>query len=144
MLLKSRGEIKIARVASHRVRSMARIITTDHAPKPIGPYSQAVAAGGLVFVSGQLGIDPKSGELREGIAAQTERALENLKVILEAAGSSLEKVVKVTAFLAKPELFSEFNEVYAKYFPRDPPARSIVFGSLPKGALVEIDAIATL
>ncbi|HDM92743.1 MAG TPA: hypothetical protein ENG69_05060 [Candidatus Korarchaeota archaeon] len=123
---------------------MARVITTERAPKPIGPYSQAVVAGGLVFVSGQLGIDPESGELREGAAAQTERALENLKAILEAAGSSLEKVVKVTAFLAEPELFSEFNEAYAKYFPRDPPARSIVLGSLPKGALVEIDAIATL
>ncbi|MDK2463280.1 MAG: Rid family detoxifying hydrolase [Candidatus Korarchaeota archaeon] len=123
---------------------MARVVTTEKAPKPIGPYSQAIVAGGFVFVSGQLGIDPKSGELKEGIAAQTERALENLRSILEAAGSSLESVVKVTAFLAKPELFSKFNEVYAKYFPSDPPARSIAFGSLPKGALVEIDAIAIL
>ncbi len=123
---------------------MARVVTTEKAPKPIGPYSQAIVAGGFVFVSGQLGIDPKSGELKEGIAAQTERALENLRSILEAAGSSLESVVKVTAFLAKPELFSKFNEVYTKYFPSDPPARSIAFGSLPKGALVEIDAIAIL
>ncbi len=95
-----------------------------------------------MFVSGQLGIDPDSGELEGGIARQAERALLNVKAILEAAGSSLDKVVKVTAFLASPELYAEFNEVYSRFFGEDPPARSVAFCTLPKGALVEIECVA--
>jgi len=95
-----------------------------------------------VFVSGQLGIDPDTGELEDGVARQVERALLNIKAILEAAGSSLDRVVKVTAFLASPELYAEFNEAYSRFFGGDPPARSVAFCSLPKGALVEVEAIA--
>ncbi len=97
-----------------------------------------------MFVSGQLGIDPETGKLEDGIAKQAERALLNVKAILEAAGSSLDRVVKVTAFLASPELYGEFNEVYSGFFREDPPARSVAFCRLPKGALVEVEAIAII
>lgn len=123
---------------------MKTIIATDHAPKAIGPYSQAVVANGLVFASGQIPLDPATGILVDGdIAAQTERVLENLKAVLEAAGSSLERVLRVTVFLKDVNEFAAMNEVYARYFPHQPPSRSTIEAArLPRGAKVEMDAIA--
>ena len=116
-------------------------VSTDKAPAAVGPYSQAVVSGGLVFVSGMLGIDA-SGTLGDGIAMQTENAIANLAGVLAAAGSGLDKVVKTTCFLAHIADFAAFNEVYGKYFT-EKPARSLIEASaLPKGSLVEIDAIA--
>lgn len=121
-----------------------KIIFTDKAPKPVGPYSQAVIADPFIFVSGQIPIDPNTGKIVEGgIREQTKRTLENIKAILEAAGSSLEKVVKVTVYLRDLNLFKEFNEVYATYFPSNPPARATVeVSNLWGEILIEIDAIA--
>lgn len=120
-----------------------RISTTD-APGAIGPYSQAIAAGSLVFCSGQVALEPASGALVEGdVRAQTRRALENLSGVLNAAGSSLGQVVKTTVFLVSMSDFTAMNEVYAEFFPGDPPARStIAVAELPKGARVEVEAIA--
>jgi 2-iminobutanoate/2-iminopropanoate deaminase len=120
-----------------------RISTTD-APGAIGPYSQAIAAGDLVFCSGQVALDPASGALLEGdVRAQTRRALENLGGVLNASGSSLAQVLKTTVFLVSMSDFAAMNEVYAEFFPGDPPARStIAVAELPKGARVEIEAIA--
>ncbi len=119
------------------------IVSTDAAPPAIGPYSQAVIAGDLIFTAGQLGIDPQSGELAEGIEAQTRQALTNLSAILEAASTSLDRVVKTTVFLAHMEDFAAMNTVYADLFPLQPPARSTVeVAQLPRGALVEIEIIA--
>jgi 2-iminobutanoate/2-iminopropanoate deaminase len=120
-----------------------RISTTD-APGAIGPYSQAIASGNLVFCSGQVALEPASGALVEGdVRAQTRRALENLSGVLNAAGSSLAQVVKTTVFLVSMSDFAAMNEVYAEFFPGDPPARStIAVAELPKGARVEIEAIA--
>ncbi len=124
---------------------MREIISTDKAPAAIGPYSQAVKAGNLLFVAGQIGIDPATGQLQEGIEAQTRQALLNLKAILEAAGASLEQVVRVGVFLQDLKDFQAMNAVYAEFFPQSPPARTTVqVAALPKGALVEIDAIAVL
>jgi len=125
---------------------MRRTITTDRAPRAIGPYVQAVRVGEWIFVSGQIALDPETGELVPGgIEAQTERVLENLRAILEAAGSSLEKVVKTTVYLADLNDFSKMNEVYARYFPGEKPARATVEVSrLPRDARIEMDAIATL
>ncbi|MBE5781555.1 MAG: RidA family protein [Clostridiales bacterium] len=124
---------------------MKKIVHTDAAPAAIGPYSQANIANGMVYVSGQLGMDPATGELKEGLEAQAEQALNNLKAILEAAGSGLDEVVKTTVFLAKMTDFSIFNAVYAKYFPSDCPARScFAVAGLPKGGLVEVEAIASV
>ena len=120
-------------------------ITTDKAPAAIGPYSQANRLGGFVFTSGQLPLDPATGELVPGtIEAQAERALENLKILLEASGTGLGRVVKTTVFLADIGDFAKMNEVYARYFTGPmPPSRSAVqVAALPKGALVEIEAIA--
>lgn len=119
------------------------IATTD-APRAIGPYSQGVKAGGFVFVSGQVAIDPATNQLIEGdIRAQTERVLKNVAAILEAAGSSLDQVVKTTVFLKNMEDFVPMNEVYATFFHAEPPARATVEASkLPKDMLVEIEAIA--
>jgi 2-iminobutanoate/2-iminopropanoate deaminase len=119
-------------------------VQTDRAPQAIGPYSQAVKANGLVFASGQIPIDPATGQVVEGsIAEQTERVLNNLKAVLEAAGSSLERVVKTTVFLADLKDFGEMNEAYGRFFAEVPPARSTVEVSrLPRDARVEIDAIA--
>ena len=119
-------------------------VQTDRAPQAIGPYSQAVKANGLVFASGQIPIDPATGQVVEGsIAEQTERVLNNLKAVLEAAGSSLERVVKTTVFLADLKDFGEMNEAYGRFFTGVPPARSTVEVSrLPRDARVEIDAIA--
>ncbi|HAL61337.1 MAG TPA: reactive intermediate/imine deaminase [Chloroflexi bacterium] len=119
------------------------ILSTDAAPPAIGPYSQAVIAGDFIFTAGQLGIDPQSGELAAGIEAQTRQALTNLSAVLEAAGSSLDRVVKATVFLAHMEDFMAMNTVYAEFFPLQPPARStVVVGQFPRGALVEIEVIA--
>lgn len=121
-----------------------KIVSTDRAPEAIGPYSQAVASGDLVFCSGQVPLDPASGELIEGdVKTQTRRCLENLGAVLEAAGTSFDKVVKVTAYLVDMGDFPEFNEVYGEFFAADPPARATVgVAGLPKGARVEVECIA--
>lgn len=123
---------------------MKDVIATPKSPKTIGPYSQAIKGNGFVFVSGQLPIDPDSGQLFKGdLAVQTEMVLENLKAILEAAGSSLAKTVKVTIYLKDMNDFAKVNEVYGRFFPFAPPARATVEVSrLPKDASVEIDLIA--
>ena len=121
-------------------------IHTDHAPAAIGPYSQAIAANGFLFISGQTPLDPATGQLIEGdIAAQTNRVLDNLSAILEAAGASLADIVKTTVFLHDMDDFVAMNAVYAQRFPGAPPARSTVGNlNLPRGAQVEIEAIALL
>ena len=121
------------------------IVFTRQAPEAVGPYSQAVQHGGLVFCSGQVPLDPGSGELIDGsIADQTNRAMENLKAVLEEAGSGFDKVLKVTAYLTNMDDFTEFNAVYAQYFTDAPPARATVgVAALPKGARVEVECIAT-
>ena len=123
---------------------MREIVTTDCGPKAIGPYSQAVKANGFVFVSGQVALDPKTQHLIEGgIVQQTERVMENLKGIVEASGSSLDKVVKTTVFLLDMNEFAAMNEIYARYFPVNPPARATVQVSrLPKDVRVEIEIMA--
>ncbi|MGH2417068.1 MAG: RidA family protein [Candidatus Limnocylindria bacterium] len=118
-------------------------VMTNAAPAAIGPYSQAIHAGGLVFTAGQLGVDPTGGELADGAAAQADRALRNVSAILDAAGTSLERVVKTTVFLADMADFAAVNEVYASHFSTPYPARSTVaVKALPKDALVEIEAVA--
>jgi 2-iminobutanoate/2-iminopropanoate deaminase len=119
-------------------------VSTNGAPAAIGPYSQAIASGQLVFASGQVAMEPASGQLVEGdVQVQTKRVLENLSAVLLAAGSSLGQVVKTTVFLTTMDDFASMNEVYAGFFSSDPPARStIAVVALPKGALVEIEAIA--
>ena len=118
-------------------------IATDGAPAAIGPYSQAIVAGDMVFCSGQLGLDPATGELADGVAAQAERALANLGAVLEAAGCTYADVAKVTVFLADIADFPTLNTVYATFFDARPPARStFAVSALPKGGLVEIEAIA--
>jgi 2-iminobutanoate/2-iminopropanoate deaminase len=124
-----------------------QIISTDAAPRAIGPYSQAVVAGGFVFCSGQIALDPASGELLAGsdVATQTRRVLDSLKAVLEAAGSSLGQVAKTTIYLMDLADFGTVNAVYAEYFTGAPPARATVqVAGLPRGALVEIDAVATV
>ncbi|PYS79808.1 MAG: reactive intermediate/imine deaminase [Acidobacteria bacterium] len=123
---------------------MKQIITTDHAPQAIGPYSQAVVAGGLVFASGQIPIDPATGQFVEGgVSEQTRQVLRNLSKVLEAAGTGLDRVVKTTVFLADMNDFAEMNEAYGKVFGENPPARSTVQAArLPRDARVEIDVIA--
>ena len=119
-------------------------IQTDNAPAAIGPYSQAIKAGGFVFASGQIPIDPQTGQfVPGGIAEQTEQVLKNLSAVLEAAGSSLDLVVKTTVFLADMKEFSGMNEVYATFFKGPPPARATVAAAgLPRDARVEIEAVA--
>ena len=121
-------------------------VQTDGAPKAIGPYSQAIKANGMVFASGQIPLDPESGQIIEGgISEQTERVLNNLRAVLEAAGTSLDQVVKTTVFLADLKDFTSMNEAYGKFFGESPPARSTVEVSrLPRDVRVEIDAIALL
>jgi 2-iminobutanoate/2-iminopropanoate deaminase len=123
---------------------MRYVIETTDAPKAIGPYSQAIKAGGLVFTAGQIAIDPETGQVVAGdIKAQTERVCENLKAILEAAGTELEKVVRSTVYLRSMADYAGMNEVYGRYFKGDPPARSTVaVVGLPRDVLVEIDVIA--
>ena len=123
---------------------MKQIITTDKAPAAVGPYSQAVKVNGLIFASGQIPLDPQSGKLVEGdVRVQTQRALTNLKNVLEAAGSGLDKVVKTTVFLNDIADFAPMNEVYKTFFTGDFPARcAFAVAALPLGALVEVEAIA--
>ena len=123
---------------------MKKVISTANAPQAIGPYSQAIEAGGFVFVSGQIPLIPATGELVEGsVEVQTARVLENLKAILEAAGSSLENVVKTTVYITNMDDFTKVNGIYGQYFQENPPTRVCVeVSKLPKGALVEIDVIA--
>jgi 2-iminobutanoate/2-iminopropanoate deaminase len=120
------------------------IIQTEHAPQAIGPYSQAVKANGLVFASGQIPIDPQTGEfVAGGIQEQTEQVFKNLSAVLKAAGSSLDRIVKTTVFLADMGEFGAMNEVYGRFFPDNPPARATVEAArLPRDARVEIEAIA--
>ena len=124
---------------------MKDIINSDRGPKPIGPYSQAVKINGLLYLSGQIPLDPKTNEMIAGdIKAQTERVLENIKGILESAGSNLHHVIKTTVFLKDMNEFPSMNEVYAKYFTTAHPARSTVqVARLPKDASVEIEVIAS-
>ena len=121
-----------------------KIIQADDAPKAIGPYSQAVEAGGFVFVSGQIPLDPKTGAMVQlGIKAQTEQVMENARIILAAAGCSVKDVVKTTIYLKNMADFTSVNEVYGGYFPSNPPARATIEASrLPKDAAVEMDFIA--
>jgi len=123
---------------------MRKVISTKNAPATIGPYSQAIEVSNMIFVSGQLPINPKTGNIEsEDVAGQTRQSFNNLKAILAEAGCSIDNVVKTTVFLADMSLFGEMNEVYGNQFSCDFPARSaFAVKSLPKGALVEIEAIA--
>lgn len=122
---------------------MAEMIRTEKAPKAIGPYSQAVVLGNLVYTSGQIALDPETGALAENdIRVQTERVCQNLSAVLEAAGSSMELAVKTTCFLQNMEDFAEFNEVYGRYFVSRPARSCVAVKSLPKNALVEVEVIA--
>ncbi len=122
------------------------VVFTDKSPKPIGPYSQAIKAKGLVFCSGQVPINPKTGEAVTGsITVQTKQILDNMKTVLEAAGSSMDKVVKTTIYLRDMKDFQEMNTEYGRWFPKNPPARSTVqVAALPRDSGIEIDAIATV
>ena len=123
-----------------------KIISTPNAPAAIGPYSQAVVANGFAFLSGQIPLDPSTGQVVEGdIAVQTKQVLENLKAVLESCGAGLDKVVKTTVYLKDMGEFARMNEVYARYFPASAPARATVEASrLPRDVHVEIDCIATV
>ncbi|MCZ6818963.1 MAG: RidA family protein [Calditrichaeota bacterium] len=121
-----------------------KVISTSNAPQAIGPYSQAIQAGPMLFVSGQIALDPASGDLVSGdVQAQTKRVMENIKAVVEAAGGSLDSIVKCTIFLKNMSDFARVNEVYGSYFDEAPPARATVeVSQLPKEVEVEIDAIA--
>jgi 2-iminobutanoate/2-iminopropanoate deaminase len=123
---------------------MRDVISTDQAPKAIGPYSQAIRAAGMIFTSGQVAIDPATQQIIAGdVAAQTDRVLKNLAAVLQASGSSLDKALRCTVFLKNMGDFTAMNEVYGRYFAQSPPARSTVeVAHLPKDVLVEIDVIA--
>ena len=125
---------------------MKEIISTDKAPAAIGPYSQAVKIGGLLFISGMIPIDPATNTLVEGgIEVQAERALENVKALLEASGTSMDKVVKTVVFIKNMDDFAKVNEIYAKYFTSNYPARSCVeVARLPKDVLIEMEAVAEI
>jgi 2-iminobutanoate/2-iminopropanoate deaminase len=122
------------------------VISTSDAPKAIGPYSQAIRAGSLVYTAGQIGLDPATGELVPGgIELETRQVLQNLFSVLEAAGSSLKQVVKTTVFMQDLSEFAKMNAVYTEFFPETPPARSTVqVAALPKGARVEIECVAVI
>lgn len=132
---------RTARTAKQPTR---RVIHSDAAPRAIGPYSQAIRVDALVYTAGQIGIDPAVGKLIEGgVAEQTRQALANVKAIVEAAGTSLDRVIKTTVFMSDLGQFAAMNAVYAEFFPTNPPARSTVqVAALPLGALVEIEAVA--
>ncbi len=123
---------------------MVEYVFTDKAPKPVGPYSQAVKAGPWLFISGQIPIDPSTGEVIRGdVAKAARRVLDNVKAIVEAAGGSLNSIVKVTVYLRSMDMFNEFNKVYSEYFSDHRPARAIAESpNLPKGVDLEVDAIA--
>jgi len=125
--------------------SKRSVLSTPHAPAAIGPYSQAIRAGGFLFASGQLGLDPATGELREGIEAQTRQVLTNMQAVLAEAGARVEDVVKTTIFLADMGDFAVVNRIYGEVFGHEPPARSTVqVAALPKNGLVEIEMIVLL
>ena len=119
-----------------------KVISTTNAPGAIGPYSQGFVVNGMVFTSGQIPINPATGEMPEGIEAQAEQSCRNVIAILEAAGSGAEKVIKTTCFLAEMSDFAAFNEVYAKYFTSKPARSCVAVKQIPKGALCEIECIA--
>lgn len=119
-----------------------KVISTDKAPGAIGPYSQGFVVNGMVYTSGQIPINPATGEIPDGIAAQTDQSCRNVLAILEAAGSGADKVVKTTCFLAEIADFAAFNEVYAKYFVSKPARSCVAVKDLPKGVLCEIECIA--
>ncbi len=123
---------------------MKKIIYTERAPRPIGPYSQGVVAGCYVFISGQIPIDPSTGNIVNGeFSDRVIRVLENVKAIIESAGGSLNDIVKVTVFLRDIKMFQQFNEIYSRYFKENPPARTIVeVSNLPRGVDIEMEAIA--
>lgn len=123
-----------------------KVINTPLAPTPVGPYSQAIKVGCFLFISGQIPIDPQTGHMVEGdFKAKVKRVMDNIKAIVEAAGGTIDRLVKVTVFIRDLSLFGEFNEVYASYFSSIPPARSTVgVSSLPRGADIEIEAVAYL
>ncbi len=124
---------------------MSRKVETNNAPKAIGPYSQAVVAGGLVFTSGQIPLDPETGVLTgENITEQTHRVCKNLEAVLNAAGSSLKSAVKTVCFLSDIADFAAFNEVYAQYFTEKPARSCVAVKELPKGALVEVEVVAEM
>lgn len=124
---------------------MAKIISTDKAPAAIGPYSQAIVVGNTVYTSGQIPIVPESGLIETtSVTDQTEQVMKNLAAVLEAAGSSFEKAIKTTCFLADISYFAAFNEVYAKYFISKPARSCVAVKDLPKGALVEVEVIAEI
>jgi 2-iminobutanoate/2-iminopropanoate deaminase len=125
---------------------MKKVVATDAAPKAIGPYSQAIVHNGMAYLSGQIPLDPATGQVVEGdIAAQTTRVLENLTAVLVACGSGLDRVVKTTVYIKDMGEFAKMNEVYGKYFAENPPARSTVEAArLPRDVRVEIDAIASV
>ena len=132
-----------SRTNKHPRDNMKKTVTSQNAPKPIGPYSQAVQAGNFLFVSGQLAIDPKNDRLIvEDIKLQTRQVMENIKVILEVAGYSLTNVVQSTVYLSSMSLFEDFNYEYTKYFKSDFPARVTVGIELKSGALVEVSVVA--
>ena len=118
------------------------VIKTEKAPGAIGPYSQAIEVNGMVFASGQIPVNPATGEIPEGIAAQAEQSCKNVGAILEAAGSGFDKVIKTTCFLADIADFAAFNEVYAKYFVSKPAKSCVAVKEIPKGVLCEVEAIA--
>ncbi len=119
-----------------------KVVATTKAPGAIGPYSQGMIAGGMVYCSGQIPVNPASGEIPEGIEAQAEQSCKNVGAVLEVAGSSLDKVVKTTCFLADMSYFAAFNEVYAKYFTSKPARSCCAVKALPKNVLCEIEAVA--
>jgi 2-iminobutanoate/2-iminopropanoate deaminase len=120
-----------------------KVVATKDAPQPIGPYSQAIKAGGFVFASGQIALDPATGKLIEGdIKAQTERVLKNLTAVLAAAGSSMDRVVRTTVFLKNISDFPAMNEVYGQFFKNEPPSSTVQVAALPKDSLLEIDVVA--
>lgn len=122
-----------------------QLVHTDNAPAAVGPYSQAVISGGLVYTAGQIALNPASGSLNgDGIVAQTEQVMENLAAVLAAAGTSFEKAVKTTCYLADMEDFVSFNGVYGKYFSGKPARSCVAVKSLPKGALCEVEVVAEL
>ncbi|RLF65478.1 MAG: deaminase [Thermoplasmata archaeon] len=125
---------------------MVEIIFTENAPRPVGPYSQAIRAGSFLFIAGQIPIDPKTGKvIGENIKEQGRRALENIRAIVEAAGGRIRDIVKVNVYIRDIKLFGEFNEVYSEFFKEHRPARAVVeVSGLPKDVLVEIEAIAYL
>jgi 2-iminobutanoate/2-iminopropanoate deaminase len=123
---------------------MKQVVRTDNAPNPVGPYSQAIRSGNFVFVAGQGCVNPKTGQKESAsVQSETRQVLENVKAILEAAGTSMSRVVKTTCFLADMNDFQAFNAVYAEYFPSEPPARTTIqAGKLPLDLKVEVEAIA--